>query len=619
MNSIYQFKTEDAHDFARLVGIKTFPRGNELFFVKCPYCGESTNDKKTFSINLRTGMFKCFRSKCGAHGNMITLARDFNFSLGQNADEYYRPQKRYKVFKKPTEPIIPKDEAVAYLESRGISLETVKKYQITAKDGLIVFPHFDQDGNIQTIKYRNPAPKENQSKEFFETNTKPILFGMMQCNPENKTLIVTEGQIDSLSISEAGIENAVSVPGGVKSFTWIPYCWDWMSQFEKIIIFGDHEHDKITLYSEFHLRWGSKVWNVQPEDYLDCKDANDILRKYGAKQIRKCIENATQPPIPKIIDIADVEDVDVNSIPKLRTGINKLDEVLCGGLPFGQVIVVTGKSGDGKSTLANQMIVNAINEGYKSFIYSGELPNYLLKSWLTFQAAGANYVKHEQAKGIDRQIYYVEPKEKQMISEWFRGNVWIYDNRIVGDDEEEHAKLLDLTQAVIEQKGVRVILLDNLMTAMTLEPDQTSQDKFDRQGAFVEKLAKIALKHEALIILVAHKRKMGSGDTNDMVAGSSDIVNLASIILSYERGKQEDPMNTRRLKVTKNRLFGSLTNADGILLDFDPASKRIYAHQNNGELKRHYNWEEFTNYKEYFNDTDDDGLPWEDMDDREGQ
>ena len=85
---IYQFKPSDAEDFARSIGGKHYQRGSELFFEKCPYCGGSTSDKRTFSINLRTGKYKCFRSSCGAHGNMITLARDFNFSLGQNADEF---------------------------------------------------------------------------------------------------------------------------------------------------------------------------------------------------------------------------------------------------------------------------------------------------------------------------------------------------------------------------------------------------------------------------------------------------------------------------------------------------------------------------------------------------
>lgn len=607
----YRFKPEDAERFASENNFKTRRQGNELIFLKCPYCGGSSrNDKNKFAINLITGQFNCFRASCGAHGNMLTLSQDFNFSLGREVDEYYMPR-RFNRYKRPEAPIEPKEAAVKYLESRGISEETVRKYQITSKDSIVVFTFFDEDGDIQTIKYRNPDPKEGQGKEWFEKNCKPILYGMYQCNLQNKTLIVTEGQIDSLSVSEAGFENTVSVPGGVNSFTWVPYCWDWMNNFEKIIIFGDHEKGKITLYSAFYQRWKSKVWCVREEDYLDCKDANDILRKYGADQIRACIENAEQPPIPQIIDLSEVEDVDVTLIPKLRTGLHKLDDVLCGGLPFGQLILVTGKSGDGKSTLANQFIVQAIDNGYKAFVYSGELPNYLLKAWMTFQAAGPSNVK-EKAKTREKQEvseYVVKDEAKKNISDWFKDRVWIYDNRITENEEDDQVGLLNLIEKVIVQKGVSVLLLDNLMTALDLDP-VIAQDKYDRQAMFMKKLARLALKHNVLIILVAHKRKMGSSSENDTVAGSSDIVNLASIVISYERASKEDEQNQnlRFLKVTKNRLFGELTNKFGIALQFDAASKRIYEKDNNGEKNRHYSWED--QYTDYFTSIDDRDLPF---------
>lgn len=584
----YTFKPEDAEDFARSMMIRTSRRGDELFFQECPYCRGQTSDKRTFSINLRTGVFNCFRSSCGMKGNMITLMKDFDFSLGQNADEYYLPRKRYKIFKQPKEPIQPKETSLAYLESRCIPADIATRYEITDKDdGIIIFPFRDENGNIQTIKYRNPHPKEGQNKEWFERGCKPILFGMHQCNLDNKTLIVTEGQMDSLSVAAAGFENAVSVPGGVNSYTWVPYCWNWMANFNKIIIFGDHEKERITLHAEFYARWKSKVWCVRPEDYLDCKDANDILRKYGADQIKKAIDNAEQPKITNIISMADVQEVDVNKIMKLPTGLPDLDETLSGGLPFGQVILITGKSGDGKSTLANQFIVNAIDDGFGTFVYSGELPNFLLKQWIMFQAAGPDNVRKVRTYGKNG-IYEVMPRAKALINEWFGNNVWIYDNRITSADEPEEVKLVELIEEVIEQKGVKVILLDNLMTAIDLEPDGTAADKYDRQSQFSKKMARIAMKHNVLIIMVAHKRKMGSSETNDTVSGSADIVNLASIVISYERGSKKDGDNDdiRWLKVSKNRLFGS-TN-DGIKLTFDQASKRIY--QPIQEVSWQYSW-----------------------------
>lgn len=604
MRGPYIFKPEDAENFARSIGARFFNTSRELFFETCPYCHQS-KDKRTFSINLTSGKFHCFRASCNVSGNMLTLAKDFDFSLGQNADEYYRPTRHYRVWKKP-EKIEPKEMALAFLESRGISAATAKRYMVTDKDGkmgkVIVFPFVDENGDIQMIKYRNPEPKEGEPKEWSEPNCKPILFGMYQCDPDEKVLIITEGQMDSLSVAEAGYTNAVSVPTGAGGFTWVPYCWNWIEQFERIIVFGDHEKGHITLYAEMLQRWKSKVWCVRPEDYRDCKDANDILRLYGKEQIRKCIQNAAQPPISNVIPLSEVEDVDLSSIEKLGTGITKLDETLSGGLPFGQLVLITGKSGDGKSTLGNQLIVNAIDYGYRVFVYSGELPNFMLRSWIMLQAAGPDNIEAVKKYGSKAQ-YKVKPEAGELIRQWLEDIAWIYDNNGVPDEDTEQTMLADLLETVIDRCGVRVILLDNLMTALDLEPG-TASDKYDRQSEFVKKLTRLAVSHNVLIILVAHKRKMGAGEVNDTVSGSADIVNLASIVMSYERGdaksKEDASDNIRYLRVTKNRLTGELHK--GIKLTFDPCSKRI--HEVGSQPTWQYSWEAGIKDKEEI-------LPWE--------
>ena len=120
---MYEFKEQDAYDFAHQQGIEVYRAGDELHFKICPYCRPraTKGNTRTFSINLRTGQFKCLRASCGVTGNMIQLSKDFDFSLGTEVDEYYRPRKQYRKLKTPQKPIIPKDPAVKYLESRGIS------------------------------------------------------------------------------------------------------------------------------------------------------------------------------------------------------------------------------------------------------------------------------------------------------------------------------------------------------------------------------------------------------------------------------------------------------------------------------------------------------------------
>ena len=600
----YNFNPDDARRFANEFGFVTYKKGKELIFRTCPICqAKGKGNEKTFSINLDTGVYHCFRGKCkDKDGNMVTLAKLYGFSLGRDFDEYYRPKKRYRTFRTPPEPIKPKPEAVQYLESRGISQSIAERYEITTQinnTNILVFPFYDGNGKLTFIKYRKTDfdKEKDNNKEWAEKDGKPILFGMKQCE-DGDTLIITEGQIDSLSVAEAGYNNAVSVPTGAGGFTWIPHCWDWINKFKQIIVFGDHEDGHITLLDDIAARFPLEVFHVREEDYLDCKDANEILQKYGKEQICQCIKNAIRVPINDVLDLADVQDIDIAKIEKLETGIRQLDSLLYGGLPFGGLHIISGRAGEGKSTLASQILISAREHGYKCFAYSGELPARLFKAWMNLQVAGRNNIFEYQNDPYGNAQYGISQINKNLISEWYRDRIFIYDSMNVNGGVETQQSLLSTTENVIQQYGVRVILLDNLMTAMAMDM-QSGNDQYERQTDFVNKLRSLAVKYNVMILLVAHKRKNGGTlNDNDEVAGSSNIVNLAMLTMSYERDR-DLPDEQRRLKVSKNRLFGKL-ETEGFVLDFDERSKRIYGHGDN--LDREYSW---SPDNDGFVDTDD--------------
>lgn len=601
----YDFKEADAYAFARHVGIQARQRGHNLHFQTCPYC-RSAKDKDTFAVDLETGQFKCLRASCGVSGNMIQLSRDFDFSLGYVIDEYYRPKKKYKRLTTPKELIVPRDKAIEYLESRGISAEVAKQYEITVHakyKNTLVFPFFDEKGVLQTIKYRDTeyfpgkkymdkGGKEQKSpKEWIEENCKPILFGMKQCNDKFDRLIVTEGQLDSLSVATAGIENAVSVPNGAQGMTWIPYCFNWVARFEEILVFGDFEKGHMTLLDDFQKRFPSKIKHVREQDYRRCKDANELLQKHGKEAVKQAIEKAVLTPVNRVLSLAEVKSVNIYELPKLKTGISQLDRILYGGLPFGMVCIVAGKRGDGKSTFASQIMANAVEQNYKTFAYSGEMPNYLYKSWFDFQIAGRNHITENYTEygTVNR---FITNKNQELINAWYEDKAYIYDNRIIDSDEKED--LLKTLEKSIMQHGIKVVLIDNLMTAMYIDELQGS-DKYNQQGKLVRELTKISIRHDVLIILVAHRRKNNfTADANDEISGSGDITNLAGITLSYDRGSREEidkgimEDSQRKLIVAKNRLFGKI-NLQGIVLDYDEKSKRVYG--TDDDLNRQFGWD----------------------------
>lgn len=593
MKMQYEFSENDAYNFARHVQMQTRNRREELDFEKCPYCHGGGKDKWTFSINLRSGQFKCLRASCGITGNMLILARDFDFELPQQYQEYIKPKKKYRQFKKRAEPIKPKSEAIKYLESRGISESVAKKYEITVQNNdsnILVFPFYDEKGDLQFIKYRktNFDKERDKNKEWCESGCKPILFGMKQCNLENKTLVITEGQMDSLSVIEAGIENAVSVPNGAKGFTWIPYCWDWVSSFETIIVFGDYENEHMTLLDDIKKRFKLNIKAVQPQAYRDCKDANDILRKYGKKAVKEAVLTARPLPVKHFKWLTEVEKVNIWEKEKLKTGMKKIDAFLYGGLFFGQVVILGGKRGDGKSTFGSMLLKSAIQQGYSCYAYSGELPNYIFKSWLDFQIAGPNHIiENRNYDGSPNRFITNSTSDK--INAWYDEKIGIYDSEIVDLDEQEN--LVQNVEEVIMKLGIRVVLVDNLMTGLDLY-NEPGTDKYEKQSLFVKKMVNIARKADALIILVAHRRKNSfTTDANDEISGSADITNLAGTVLSYDRDDKLEA-SQRKLICSKNRFTGKI-NTGGFVLNYDEKSKRIYMDKE--ELHKEVGWENIGN------------------------
>lgn len=603
----YEFCADDAFRFVREIGATAKAKGDELHFALCPYCqggNGQKRDKGTFSINLKDGRFKCLRASCNAHGNMITLAHDFDFSLGEDIDAYYGKGRKFRKIHTKEKPIS-KPAAVAYMESRGISEAVTLKYNITVqrdRDNILVFPFYDENNMLQFVKYRKTDfDKERDScKEWCEKDCKPILFGMNHCNFENETLVLTEGQIDSLSCVEAGVENAVSVPTGAKGFTWVPYCWDFLARFSTIVIFGDFEHGSISLLEEMKKRFHGAVRHVSEEDYKGCKDANEILRKYGAQAVADAVKSAVAVTNPKIIRLADVRRVDESKMPGFKTGIYSLDQLL-GKLYFGQLVLLTGKRGKGKSTLASQLGLMAINAGYTTLFYSGELNNWYFKMWFERQTAGARYINKIKKNG--KEYYHVDARYLYDIERWYYDKALLYDNEILlEEDGTEEESLLKILKDGIVRNECKVIIVDNLMTAME---DDSASDLYRQQTVFVKELAKMAKQYEVLILLIAHPRKsINDRFENDDVAGSSNITNLVDVVMRYDTPKDATDPDTpeRTLTIHKNRLTGK-TNSKGIKLYFQESSKRISEHEGLFDLS--LGWE---HQEPEWQDAEDDGL-----------
>ena len=579
----YELKADDIYGFASAINADTRERGKELEFRHCPKChGGSHNDEWTFSINTDTGAFCCQRSSCDYHGHFVQLCRDFDYSLQLEEDRVYKPVPQ------PKQKIVPKPEAIKYLESRGISAEIAEKYSITVhkkNQKVLVIPFFNPEGTeLVSWKYRNTAWKKGSKgpKEWFESQTRPILFGMNNC-VDREQLVITEGQMDALALAEAGVKNPVSVPGGANSSTWYRFCKDWVNEFKEIIVFGDNEHGRITLVDMMKSLFPEKpIKVVRRKDYLGEKDANDILRYFGKKALLDCVENAELPRLEVVKEIASVKDIDFEKLERIPTGFPTLDRTI-GGLIFGQLVILTGKRGEGKSTFMSQLMCSCLEDKRSILVYSGELTNEHLAAWLNLQLAGKpNLDVYRDKWGEEKARLPSSVAEK--IQDWYRNRAFVFDSSYMGEKEP----FTDTIKKALRDYGINAIFIDNLMSAMDYITDQ--KNLYLAQSNFVGELKKIAADYGVVIVLIAHSRKTAAGFkediANDDVSGSADITNKADVVLHYGKSDTEDCDS--KLQVTKNRLYGfTRYGNNAIRLRYSPLSKRVWEV---GSEEKNYSW-----------------------------
>jgi twinkle protein len=433
------------------------------------------------------------------------------------------------------------------------------------------------------VKFR-PARKvqKGERKAWREEETKPVLFGMDLCTPD-KPLIITEGEIDTLSLYEAGLENVVSIPSGSQDFTWLETCWEWLQQFQRYIICGDNDTAGKEMVKEAIKKLGHYKCSVVE---LERKDANEVLYFDGKETLVEAVKNAKDVPIFGIVELADVEPLDEKNIKIIKSGLKSLDEAL-GGFRYGELSVWTGKRGEGKSTIMNQLSIEAIAQGEKVCMYSGEMKAQDIQYWVNLQLAGRNFIKKYFCSKRQKDIFYVPDDVKAKIINWYRGKFFLYDNNIAASKSEE-SSILKVFEHCVRKYDIRLFVVDNLMTA---KYESTNENDFYlRQINFVRDLLQFASNYNVHIHLVAHPKKTKGKIDNDDISGRSEITNLAHNVFNFERTNGQGQSDLA-VDILKNRWEGV---KETIGLYYCPVSRRIYSKED-GPLKR-YGFETNENY-----------------------
>ena len=183
---------------------------------------------------------------------------------------------------------------------------------------------------------------------------------------------------------------------------------------------------------------------------------------------------------------------------------------------MGEITLVTGYSGHGKSAWLNQVMLGLMKQE-KTMIASFEmLPKATLGRMC--QQTGEAMPNYEYIKDFLSKLEH---------------NLYLYDP----EGETTSEKVLEVIYYCAEKLGVKLIVIDSLMKCSIAEDD------LNKQKSFANKLAVASRDLGIHIFIVAHSRKTANEHDNANkfdVAGSANLTNLVDNVISVHRNKKRE-------------------------------------------------------------------------------
>ncbi len=471
--------------------------------VFCPECTPTRKKQhiKDLCVNIIDGVWNC--KHC-----------DWSGGLKNKTQQNIAPKIK-KTYKNPIEkPLSFNEKTSNWLSNdRGISKTTQEKCNLsfesawmpqTKKDENCVVFNYYSNNKLINRKYRTGAKHHK-----LESGSRLLMYyPIKEQTPKGAdTIIITEGEIDCISIYEAGYQNIVSIPNGappenvdLKSFdmSYLETLNEIFTNYKKVILAMDNDFVGARCRDEIARRIGyEKCLKVEYPD--GCKDINDVLIKYKHKGVKHCINTAAPYPISGLYSAKDFDKqldhyYNHGFEPGVSTGYLEIDSLYTPRV--NEFTIVTGIPSHGKSTFIDNVMINISRSNkWKFGIFSPE--NF------PFERHISNLIE----------IYIGKPFQKKYSGhmdqhEMIKGRNWVskYFNFIMPKKEEyDIDDILKLARAAIFRHGINGLVIDPWNE---IEHNRGQMSETDYISKALSKIRKFARVNGIHIWVIAHPAKM---------------------------------------------------------------------------------------------------------------
>lgn len=451
-------------------------------------------------------------------------------------------------------------------EERRLSPEAIKAYRIGQKgDTTVALPSFLPDGVMANMKYRALG----EDKYWAAKDGSKVLFGWQAIPPNARNVVLCEGELKALAWWDYGFP-ALSVPfggGAGAKQDWIEVEYDRLARFDTILLAMDQDAPGKQAAEAIMQRLGPErcalvTLPLPAEPGAKCINAclrNGVSRAAVAEAVRRA-----KPRDPDELHSASDYADDVAAMfgeREMEVGI-RLPWKKCGDdLIFrpGELSVIAGINGHGKSQCVGFMAAHAMREGYRVCVASLE---FKVKGWI-------QRLVRQIAARADPTPGYV-----RKIVHWLGdGRLWAFDAHGTTD----WMRMLEVFRYARRRYAVDLFVIDNL-TGLGI-----GEEDYQGQKAVALALATFARDENCHVWLVHHIRKGNSeNDQPDKfdIKGSGAITDLASTVLTVWRNK---PKEAKRLQAQAQG--GELSDDDANAPDvrLRCSKQRNYSGTGNGE------------------------------------